>query len=104
MAPARARARDASSRAEVKGRGASASAAEESAILQAIYELETSEAGTPRPAESAAIEGAWRLLYSSKSKWDPANPLGRRVDGSAPGLEGLFRGLFGARCCHRRPR
>ena len=28
----------------------------------------------------ASVSGDWDLLYTSKSEFDPANPLGRRVD------------------------
>ena len=31
----------------------------------------------------ASVRGDWDLLYTSKSEFDPANPLGRRVDGPA---------------------
>jgi hypothetical protein len=34
-------------------------------------------------------------VFTSKSKFDITNPLGSRVDGSTPGVEGVFR-LFGA--------
>jgi hypothetical protein len=35
------------------------------------------------------------LLYTSKSTFDIKNPLGSRVDGSAPGIEGFFTAIFG---------
>ena len=35
------------------------------------------------------------LLHTSKSTFDPRNPLGRREDGTAPGLEGAFAALSG---------
>uniref|UniRef100_A0A7S4FAQ2 Plastid lipid-associated protein/fibrillin conserved domain-containing protein n=1 Tax=Chrysotila carterae TaxID=13221 RepID=A0A7S4FAQ2_CHRCT len=41
------------------------------------------------------IEGDWVLVYTSSSKFDPRNPLGRRVDGSAPGLEGAIAAVTG---------
>lgn len=39
--------------------------------------------------------GEWDLVFTSKSKFDLSNPLGARIDGSTPGVEGVFR-LFGA--------
>lgn len=47
------------------------------------------------PALSPQIEGEWRLLHTSSSDFDLSNPLGRRVDGSTPGLEGLLAALTG---------
>ena len=44
---------------------------------------------------SAVLEGEWRLLHTSSSKWDPRNPLGRRADQTAPGLEGLISSITG---------
>ena len=41
-------------------------------------------------ATAEALNGRWRLLYTTKSAFDARNPLGRRVDGTAPGLEALF--------------
>lgn len=49
----------------------------------------------PLDVIAAAIEGEWRLLHTSSSKWDPQNPLGRRADNTAPGLEGLIGGITG---------
>lgn len=79
----------------MEGRGAGATPAQEAAILQAVSELEAS-GGLDSPVDSPAIEGAWRLLFTTKSKFDPRNPLGARVDGTAPGLEAVARSLFGA--------
>jgi hypothetical protein len=79
----------------MRGRGAGASAQQESALLAALSALEA-DGGVANPVDSPLIEGEWKLLYTSKSKFDPSNPLGARVDGSAPGLEALFRTLFGA--------
>lgn len=60
-------------------------------------ELETLVAALDNaPAPVGALVGDWRLLYTSKSAFDPANPLGRRVDGTAPGVEGAFDALFGS--------
>jgi len=39
--------------------------------------------------------GKWKLLYTTKSKFDLSNPLGRRDDGTTPGLENIFPVLFG---------
>jgi hypothetical protein len=80
--------------ASVSGRGASASEADEKEIAEAVSVLERN-GGLRNPALREEIEGTWRLLYTSKSKFDPSNPLGSRVDGSKPGLEGLFASLFG---------
>ena len=76
------------------GRGANASAADEEAIAAALAVLEA-DGGIARPATRDEICGTWRLLYTSKSAFDPRNPLGKRADGSAPGIEGLFRAVFG---------
>ena len=78
----------------MKGRGAGASAEQEQALLAALAVLEA-DGGVPAAVDSPLIEGEWRLLYTSKSKFDISNPLGARTDGSAPGLEALFRTLFG---------
>jgi len=77
--------------------------AEERAVLDAI------EAGQPEAdvlALAAALEskrvgvgglepllGTWELAYISSSKFDVRAPLGKRVDGTAPGLEGLFEAI-----------
>ena len=42
------------------------------------------------PVSDPRINGCWRLRFTSKSKFDISNPLGSRVDGTKPGLEGLF--------------
>jgi len=52
-------------------------------------------AGQEQPALSPLIEGEWVLLHTSKSTFDARNPLGRREDGSSPGLEGAFAALSG---------
>jgi hypothetical protein len=78
----------------VGGRGAGASAADERAIAEAVTRLET-DGGLPNPATQPEVQGNWRLLYTSKSKFDIKNPLGSRVDGSAPGIEGFFTSIFG---------
>ena len=51
--------------------------------------------GTAEPALSPLIEGDWTLIHTSKSEFDARNPLGRRADGSSPGLEGAFAALSG---------
>ena len=80
--------------ASMRGRGAMATAEQEGAVAAALAVLEA-DGGVPEPAESPLIEGVWKLLYTSKSSFDIRNPLGARVDGSAPGLEAIFRTLFG---------
>lgn len=78
----------------VSGRGAGASAADERAIADAVTRLEA-HGGLARPATRPEIRGTWRLLYTSKSDFDARNPLGARVDGTAPGVEGFFAAIFG---------
>uniref|UniRef100_A0A7S0TIB1 Plastid lipid-associated protein/fibrillin conserved domain-containing protein n=2 Tax=Hemiselmis andersenii TaxID=464988 RepID=A0A7S0TIB1_HEMAN len=73
-----------------KGRGQSASTEQLDAIGKALDELEQ-DGGISDPILSPKILGEWELIYTSKSKFDITNPLGSRVDGSKPGLEGLFR-------------
>ena len=41
------------------------------------------------------LVGNWELLYTTKSEFDPGNPLGKREDGTSPGLEKIFT-LFDA--------
>ena len=77
-----------------KTRGASATPADERAIADAVTALERS-GGIASPATSDAIAGTWRLLYTSKSDFDVRNPLGARVYGTAPGIEGFFTSTFG---------
>ena len=48
-----------------------------------------------QPALSPLIDGDWTLIHTSKSSFDAKNPLGRRVDGTSPGLEGAFAALSG---------
>lgn len=79
----------------VEGRGAKASAAEERAIADAVTRLETGGGGMSDPATRPEIQGTWKLLYTSKSSFDIKNPLGSRVDGTAPGIEGFFTSIFG---------
>ena len=77
-----------------KPRGASATPADERAIADAVTALELA-GGLERPATREEITGTWRLLYTSKSEFDVRNPLGSRVDGTAPGIEGFFTSIFG---------
>ena len=77
-----------------KTRGASATPADERAIADAVTALELA-GGLARPATREEITGTWRLLYTSKSDFDVRNPLGSRVDGTAPGIEGFFTSIFG---------
>eukprot|EP00966_Prymnesium_polylepis_P099591 2306386-Prymnesium_polylepis.1 len=49
--------------------------------------------GIEAPALSPVIEGDWTLLQTSSSDFDLRNPLGRRTDGSAPGLEGAIAAI-----------
>jgi len=41
------------------------------------------------------VAGKWDLRFSSSSKFDLEYPLGRRVDGSAPGLEAVIPAVTG---------
>ena len=77
-----------------KTRGATATPADERAIADAVTALELA-GGLERPATREEITGTWRLLYTSKSDFDARNPLGSRVDGTAPGIEGFFTSIFG---------
>jgi len=67
-----------------------AGAVDEQAAAEAIRVL-AADGGCLAPVDSPLIEGVWQLCFTSKSKFDIRNPLGARVDGSAPGLEALFR-------------
>lgn len=66
----------------------SLSAEEESELTDALQALPTTAATLDN------VKGSWRLLYTSKSDFDVTNPLGRRVDGTAPGVEAVFDSLF----------
>lgn len=79
---------------QLRGRGATATSEQEAAVAAAVAALEA-DGGVPEPADSPLVEGVWTLLYTSKSSFDIRNPLGARVDGSAPGLERIFRVLTG---------
>jgi len=71
-------------------------AAELDALLGAL-------AATGSAATADALDGDWTLLYTSKSAFDAANPLGRRVDGTTPGLEGILPGARGAAAASSSP-
>ena len=60
-------------------------------VLELVAQLSTSDA----PIDWSLLPGDWRLVFTSASDFDPANPLGRRADGTAPGLEGAFAALTG---------
>ena len=68
---------------------------EEAALEVAVQALEADggpfEADLVEGPGRAAVEGEWELVYISKSKFSLSSPLGKRVDGSAPGLEALFK-------------
>lgn len=63
---------------------------EEQAIENAIAVLEAASTEADF-IKDPAIEGEWELVFVSKSTFSLADPLGRRVDGSAPVLEAIFR-------------
>jgi hypothetical protein len=63
--------------------------ATEAKILQLVGSL-CAAPSSDAPVSDPRINGCWRLRFTSKSKFDISNPLGSRVDGTKPGLEGLF--------------
>jgi len=63
-------------------------------IAEAIQQLEAL-GGIESPALSPRIQGQWKLLHTSGSSFDPRNPLGRRTDGTTPGLEAFFSNVLG---------
>jgi len=74
---------------------------EEAALEAAVQALEADggrfgEADLKEDPGLAAIEGEWELVYISKSQFSLSSPLGQRVDGSAPGLEALFKAASSA--------
>lgn len=71
----------------------SLSSAEESRLNQSLAAAQP----RPTPAPFEPLVGNWELLYTTKSNFDIANPLGKRSDGSAPGLEQIFSTLNGDR-------
>ena len=60
-------------------------------LEQALRVLQSSG----QAVEATVLEDNWKLLYTSSSSFDFRNPLGKRADGSAPGLERIFRTIFG---------
>mmetsp|Transcript_25856 Transcript_25856/g.85175 ORF Transcript_25856/g.85175 Transcript_25856/m.85175 type:complete len:283 (-) Transcript_25856:72-920(-) len=79
---------------QTRGRGQRATQEQLQEIQSAIDNLEEA-GGVADPAVSSLIEGDWELLYTSKSKFDLRNPLGKRVDGTKPGLEGVLSSILG---------
>ena len=71
----------------------SLSDAEESRLNRSLATAEP----RPTPAPYEPLIGNWELLYTTKSNFDIANPLGKRSNGSAPGLEQIFSTLNGDR-------
>eukprot|EP00929_Paragymnodinium_shiwhaense_P007022 TRINITY_DN110982_c0_g1_i1.p1 TRINITY_DN110982_c0_g1~~TRINITY_DN110982_c0_g1_i1.p1 ORF type:complete len:576 (+),score=94.46 TRINITY_DN110982_c0_g1_i1:59-1729(+) len=73
---------------------------DEAAVLDAIYEgvdeasiLDKVGALESKGMAAKGLDqllGAWDLVWVSTSKFDFGAPLGRRVDGTSPGLEGMF--------------
>lgn len=47
-----------------------------------------------RAMQPEAVRGTWDLRLASSSRFSLAAPLGRRIDGTSPGLEGILPGLF----------
>mmetsp|Transcript_15217 Transcript_15217/g.46145 ORF Transcript_15217/g.46145 Transcript_15217/m.46145 type:complete len:243 (+) Transcript_15217:31-759(+) len=65
----------------------SLSAKEEAELEECLGALCFPKTETPTAAD---LTGRWTLLYATKSRFDARSPLGRRVDGTAPGFEALF--------------
>lgn len=83
--------------AGMKNRGQKATDSQKAELVRALSVLEA-HGGEPSPSFSPLIQGQWELLYTSKSAFDLRNPLGKRVDGSTPGLEAAgpaLASLFG---------
>jgi hypothetical protein len=70
-------------------------AAQSSNGIQAAIDDLIAAGGIPSPALSRQIEGEWKLVHISSSSFDARNPLGRRSDGTQPGLEGVIAGFTG---------
>lgn len=77
-----------------------ADAGDDAGTLRAIDALtknfKVSESIGDNEALAAAVDGTWRLIYSTKSTFDATAPLGRRTDNTAPGIEAVFAALFGS--------
>lgn len=77
-----------------------ADAGDDAGTLRAIDGLtrnfKVSESIGDNEALAAAVDGTWRLIYSTKSTFDATAPLGRRTDNTAPGIEAVFAALFGS--------
>eukprot|EP00322_Chrysochromulina_rotalis_P012195 CAMPEP_0115851648 /NCGR_PEP_ID=MMETSP0287-20121206/12590_1 /TAXON_ID=412157 /ORGANISM="Chrysochromulina rotalis, Strain UIO044" /LENGTH=254 /DNA_ID=CAMNT_0003305687 /DNA_START=12 /DNA_END=776 /DNA_ORIENTATION=+ len=65
------------------------------AIEEAAAELVARGGGLEEPALSPMIGGEWKLLHISSSDFDIRNPLGRRIDGTLPGVEGWIAKITG---------
>jgi len=65
------------------------------AIEEAAADLVAVGGGESAPALSPRVDGQWKLLHISSSSFDIRNPLGRRIDGSLPGVEGWIAKLTG---------
>lgn len=66
-------------------------------IEAAVAKLVAAGGGEAAPALSPRIEGEWKLVHITSSGFDPRNPLGRRLDGSSPGIEGFIAALTGGK-------
>jgi len=66
-----------------------------SQIEAATAALLATNGSLAEPALSPKIEGEWTLVHISSSSFDVRNPLGRRVDGSTPGVEGWIAAVTG---------
>ena len=75
----------------------SADAGDDAGTLRAIDALKknfkVSESIGDNEALASAVDGTWRLIYSTKSTFDATAPLGRRTDNTAPGIEAVFAAL-----------
>jgi hypothetical protein len=78
----------------------SAEAGDDAATLRTIDDLTKNfkawESVGDNEALASAVDGTWRLIYSTKSAFDATAPLGRRTDNTAPGIEAVFAALFGS--------
>jgi hypothetical protein len=72
-----------------------ATQAPEQQILRCVAELQA-ESTLAEVVPADRLNGNWRLLRTSRSDFDWRNPLGRRTDGSTPGLEGFLASITGS--------